>query len=898
MTKSIRKLFGIVFVLASATFAMTQEETPSATEAPAAVEATAAEPALPEPSSPETPSPAVEATPTPEPLPPIDPQKSFSRLAHPSVATRVHLTDEQLVQVQRLLAERAQKLAQSTADKWNELIHTSEKQLEAILTPPQRAMWDKVFTEKTIRPIFKFQSWEQVLTWTAEQIGLQLVMDAPPPGTFDYAADRDYTPTEYLDMLNGVLLRKGYTLVRYQKMLMLFNLARGKVPAQFLPKVKPQDLGEYGAFEIVACTFPLERRDQADVLQRMTPFQGQYFSYIPMPGNSLLVTDTAGNLQVLWKVAEAVHNPPVPEKPKPPEPPQPPPPPTWEAYTITGVDMPQAEKIITEFVGDAKSLRLENSNEIHYFTQPGNHEAIKAIVEIINKDGSAVKRRSVVAYTLEQMRMSAALRGFRQRMNQWQQGGMMGRDEAIAAATSVVEFLKKSFPSIVVIDQPVAGKVVVFAEDSDHTKIRELFESLSQQTEPPAELRVDAKVYKMPASATQRSVGEMVQAITTLVPSATVSGDSSQNVVIVVGTPSEHELVATTFRELDALVDERSAATYSTANIPASQVQALASQSRQDGIFASALLVPDPQRRRLIVFGTERQQAEIAKLLGEPLTAEEMAEGRRDALVYTPSVLSPYTLSSIIRDMFPDLDVSRDDMRLVVRGTPNEIEEVRAILAKLDQGDSGRFVPKTYPLKNVDPYAITRMINRLYQDVTATYDYANRSILVDASLVTHEKIAKLLESLDPDEPSPNALEVKFYPLYTKPTETILSPLRQLVPAAQIVPDAANKQLMVIARPNEQQLVVEHLKTILDSFTVPEEPILQIYRLTAEQQRRLNAFITTARAELPTVQVVADTTPGQMSIWATPKEHELLVTASEEFAANEVPLDIRPYSAIG
>ncbi|MGL4942929.1 MAG: hypothetical protein ACRC46_07045 [Thermoguttaceae bacterium] len=178
------------------------------------------------------------------------------------------------------------------------------------------------------------------------------------------------------------------------------------------------------------------------------------------------------------------------------------------------------------------------------------------------------------------------------------------------------------------------------------------------------------------------------------------------------------------------------------------------------------------------------------------------------------------------------------------------------------------------------------MIYRLYPSATPSYDSLGRIISVEASPIVLDKIATLLKSLDPDEPSPNAPEVKFYSLYTKPTEVFLAPLRQLVPAAQIVPDVANKQIMVIARPVDQKLVADNIETILASFTFPEEPILQIYRVTAEQQRRLNAFITTARSELPTVQVVADTTPGQMSIWATPKEHELLNTVNTKFAESE------------
>ena len=52
---------------------------------------------------------------------------------------------------------------------------------------------------------FRYQPWPAVLDWFAEQAGLSLLMESPPPGTFNYTDTRSYTPTEALDVLNGVL---------------------------------------------------------------------------------------------------------------------------------------------------------------------------------------------------------------------------------------------------------------------------------------------------------------------------------------------------------------------------------------------------------------------------------------------------------------------------------------------------------------------------------------------------------------------------------------------------------------------------------------------------------------------------------------------------------------------
>src|SRR5262249_34148973 len=71
---------------------------------------------------------------------------------------------------------------------------------------------------------FRYQPWQDVLDWFAQQAGLSLLMESPPPGTFNYTDTRTYTPAEALDVLNGVLLTKGYTLVRHGRMLVVVNL--------------------------------------------------------------------------------------------------------------------------------------------------------------------------------------------------------------------------------------------------------------------------------------------------------------------------------------------------------------------------------------------------------------------------------------------------------------------------------------------------------------------------------------------------------------------------------------------------------------------------------------------------------------------------------------------------
>lgn len=92
---------------------------------------------------------------------------------------------------------------------------------------------------------FRFQPWTDVLQWFARQADLSLVLDAPPPGTFNYSDTRDYTPSEAIDLLNEVLQTKDFTLIRRGRMLRLVDLKKG-LPEGLVPQVTLDDLDKRG----------------------------------------------------------------------------------------------------------------------------------------------------------------------------------------------------------------------------------------------------------------------------------------------------------------------------------------------------------------------------------------------------------------------------------------------------------------------------------------------------------------------------------------------------------------------------------------------------------------------------------------------------------------------------
>ncbi len=289
----------------------------------------------------------------------------LASLAEPAVAQQLALSDEQKKQIADLLEKRKQDIAKADERKARLIQALAERSLAEVLTEKQKADWNSmaltdtapadaapatadtkpaqpdqskvqetaaekpaVSTEKTaaaaspakprvalpkhpdkIRFSFSFQPWKVVLPWFAEQADLSLVMDNPPPGTFNYTDDKEFTPKEAIDILNRVLLAKGYYLLRRDRMLMLINLEDG-IPAALVSVVPIDSLNEHGETEIVSVIFDLIKPAPEVAAAEIEKLRGPQTAVVTLPtSRELQVTDTVARLRVIKKVIDRLEDP-------------------------------------------------------------------------------------------------------------------------------------------------------------------------------------------------------------------------------------------------------------------------------------------------------------------------------------------------------------------------------------------------------------------------------------------------------------------------------------------------------------------------------------------------------------------------------------------------------------
>lgn len=156
---------------------------------------------------------------------------------------------------------------------------------------------------------FRYQPWQEVLDWFADEAGLSLLIESPPTGTFNYRDSRSYTPSEALDVLNGVLLTKGYTLVRRGRMLVLVNLEDG-VPPNLVPDVPLAELDGRGEYELIRVLFPVWNMSPEQAAEEVQPILGPQGKVVTLPqARQIQVTETAGRLRTIRSIVNAVEQP-------------------------------------------------------------------------------------------------------------------------------------------------------------------------------------------------------------------------------------------------------------------------------------------------------------------------------------------------------------------------------------------------------------------------------------------------------------------------------------------------------------------------------------------------------------------------------------------------------------
>ncbi len=156
---------------------------------------------------------------------------------------------------------------------------------------------------------FSGADWKMVVEWLASEANLSLQADRFPAGTVNYIDPaRTYSVKEAMDVLNRLLLDRGYALVRRGRLLMLINLESDNAPkliGEVAELVTPDELDTRANSDIVRCVFALGSVSADAAREEIGQLIGPAGSSIVLDSaKQVVVTETVGKLKAIRALLE------------------------------------------------------------------------------------------------------------------------------------------------------------------------------------------------------------------------------------------------------------------------------------------------------------------------------------------------------------------------------------------------------------------------------------------------------------------------------------------------------------------------------------------------------------------------------------------------------------------
>ncbi|MCL2117426.1 MAG: hypothetical protein FWH27_03255 [Planctomycetaceae bacterium] len=826
-----------------------------------------------------------EAAPDAKPASPeVKPDESYTMLVTPAIAARMGLTDQQIAQVASLMVERSQKLSSTEEDQWNAIRAENEEKLKAVLTEEQQANWLKVIHEKTLIIIFDKAAWAEVLTWFADRLGLQLIMETPPPGTFTFSDRTEYSPAEALDMLNSVLQARGYTLVRYENLLHLFNLTRTKqIPAVYLPKLQPADLDNRKAkFEFVAVTYALSRRNREAVDAQIKQYLGPNSYVIDLPGNSFMLIDTVASHRLINKVIYAMADPAAPEQQqRPPQAPGelPPLPTDWDTYTILKNDPAKVEEIVREYGGISSMVRLPNSPQIHVLANDDQHRNVRSIIDRLDVDPGTTMMPTVQIYSLDQLADAPPERLYMMYRMWGSLANLYDVNETFVK--KFLEMLEKIVPNAVTTYESNNRKLVVLAVPDDQAKISELIEKLKRTfTDEDAPV---IKVYKLKGSVSL--IENVVENVQKLVPKAMVEFNRGDRYLLVVGSADEHKMITAAIEEVESVSDdgiERKMVCYPVNRMLSNRWNMLWRDLRRMPEFEGVLELSEGRDNQLTIWATAEQHVRMRQVLdeltgggeaiggandadeGEGTTTGTSDRGRANELIAKAFVVRRGNVNSlqwVLPQVIPGISVypEPESSTILVYGTRKALDSVEDFIFKVDEEFGFGVLVLPLDTRPTDDFMTTmRMTFRRFGNVT--FDPKNMRLIAygpKSELAQIEKIMAELKRTTPEEPK----TMMTLPVKQDLPDHLVEFVRDAVPRAEIQYDKESKLVSVAGTKTEQLLASKVILEVEASLPPPERVrLFPVGRLITDD------FINTVKTNVDYIREVKRDDLDPMSLY--------------------------------
>ncbi len=519
-----------------------------------------------------------------------------------------------------------------------------------------------------------------------------------------------------------------------------------------------------------------------------------------------------------------------------------------ETYRVEKVSPSAASALLQELLPDARMTANDDSDTLIVVGSLADHRAVRALIDQIEKNKTT--QRSLKTFDIEGV-----------------------------ATTSISTLVETYAPSASVTFDEASKSAMVVAKASEHELLQKAIGDLKAAS---TKSKTELKTYP----SEDIDIASVTSLLATLTPGATITEDAPNRRLVVVASATDHEKIDNVLKQ----VKQTPAAQKTLKPYPL-----LKGQSTESVTEMLATLVPDATvtvdatNKRFLVVADEKNHAVLAKTL-EQLGLNDPSEPE---LKFYPKErdVDSTTTTELIAELVPDAKVRIDEAnsRYVVTATTDDHDKIQNILQQAGIVMGKQRALQAYELPEGQTMeTVSALLSSLAPNATVTPDATNRQLLIVADTRDHETIAATLAQLGRGDQLP---ELRFYPI-AKEVAGATTVLGSVAPTAQITSSEDGRRLSVVAKAADHARIKSTLEKLVLAAATDEKPSMKIFEVTPEQRKRFTAIADGLTEQLPGLQVITSTDPRELTIWARPKQQDVVSGILEQLK-RDVPPEQKP-----
>lgn len=477
-------------------------------------------------------------------------------------------------------------------------------------------------SDETVTFTFQEAPWPEVLAEFADWAGLTLDLTDVPAGYFNYYDNRELAPREAIDILNGYLLPRGYTVLRRDQFLVVIK-TDNEMLSSLVPTVDLDQLPERGDNELVRIVVPVDTLTPDAAAAEIEPLLGPYGSVTALPNSGSVVIQGFGStldqaLAVLRRSAPPITDDKL----------------DFRAFQLQHLRATEAERQIRNLFG------LQNGT----LNVSGARSEVERAMYLRNRSRSGGDRDRDRDKRDKDERNAPPIPLLQ----------MVAMNMQVSSLDRTNSLLVTATPEGLALVEQILTSVDVPEGDAAA--------ALQSDTEP------ELRVYRI----TEADEEEVAKTLDVLLPGLVVNEDRRQDTIHVMATPQEHREVADVIRTLDGLGEGARAVdviTLRRAN-PYVMEELLTAMFENEDRDVRPVIRAELQSRTLVVRGTESQIAQVRDALtayGEG-DAADTAQNRSRVRRIKVGGHDAEAIAEAARTMFSVDEDSENSIRVVVPG--------------------------------------------------------------------------------------------------------------------------------------------------------------------------------------------------------------------------------------